>query len=113
MRQIDAGCIRCGDCCEFIGCGFTLEKVRSTPDFPDRDFILEHWTPIDPPAKKLNPLMSDKQFDGYIWYKCDLFDSETRKCKVFKNRPETCRGCAPRRDTNKTLMSARCGYFKE
>ena len=108
-----AKCTQCGDCCEFIAVGASLDKTRTIPDFPYRDFILKHWTPIEPPAKKLNPLMSDKQFDGYFWYKCDLFDTKTRKCKDHDNRVRRCKSYPTRGHNNKTLMSARCGFYKE
>lgn len=103
-------CIKCGDCCEFIATGFMLDEVINNPDFSERDFILEHWTPVEPPKENRNPLMSNKCFDGFMWYGCDLFDSETRLCKDYENRPQICRGY-PNYHKPKDLISARCGYM--
>ena len=106
-------CIKCGDCCEFIGLGATLDEIRADPNFPDRDFILQHWTPTKAPKKKPNPLMSDKCFDGYYWYKCDLFDSKERLCRDYKNRPEICKDCPGKNRKPESLISVRCGYMPE
>ncbi len=106
-------CIQCGDCCEFIAVGFTLDRVQKDLTFPDREFILKHWTPSEKPLKKPNLLMSDKQFNGYFWYKCDLFDSESRKCKEHVNRIQICKNYPTSGHNNKTLISARCGFYKE
>lgn len=104
-------CIKCGDCCEFIGLGVRLGRIKANPKFPDRDFILQHFSPREAPKEKLNPLMSDKCFDGFYWYKCDLFDEETRLCKDYENRPAICRNY-PSSHKPKDLLSARCGFMK-
>lgn len=104
-------CIKCGDCCEFIAVGFTLDEVRRNTDFPDRAFILKHWTPREPPAEKLNPLMSDRCFEGCIWYKCDLFDDESRLCKDHENRAKICREYPSKFHKSENLISARCGFM--
>lgn len=106
-------CAKCGDCCEFIGLGVTLDEVEADPNFPDRDFVLEHWTPTEVPKDKPNPLMSDKCFDGYVWYKCDLFNEKTRLCKDYKNRPEMCKNYPGKNRKPETLISARCGFMPE
>ncbi len=102
-------CIKCGDCCECLAAGFTLDEVRNNPGFPERDFILKHLTPAEKPKQKKNPLMSDRAFDGFFWWHCDLFDAETRLCKDHKNRPDMCRAY-PSIHKNEDLISERCGY---
>jgi len=104
-------CIKCGDCCEFIGLGATLDEIRANPNFLGRDFILQRWTPTKAPKKKPNPLMSDKCFDGHYWYKCDLFDSKKRLCRDYKNRPEICKDCPGKDPKPESLISARCGFM--
>ena len=104
-------CIKCGDCCEAIALGATIEQIKADARFLSRDFILEHWTPCEPPKQKLNPLMNDKCFNGFIWYECDLFDSETRVCKDHKNKPAICKEY-PGGRKSESLISARCGFFK-
>ena len=110
MRQIDAGCIRCWDCCEFIAVGFTLEKVRADPDFPDRGFILKHWTPTELPSEKPNPAMSDKQFSNCFWYECDLLNTKTRKCRDYENRPLICKGCPGCIHGDKARLSVKAAF---
>jgi len=107
------GCIQCGDCCEKIALGLTLDQIKAKSDVPDKNFILEHWTPAEKPIAKRNALMSDKQFNGYYWYTCDLFDTKTRKCKDWENRPAICRNYPSRRHTNETLISSNCGFYRE
>jgi len=104
-------CIKCGDCCEFLAAGFTPDEIKDDPDFHDRDFILKHWIPAGRPEKKPNPLMSDRAFEGFIWYRCDLFDPETRLCKDYENRPNMCRDCPGSGFMPKDIISARCGFM--
>ncbi len=108
---MENGCIKCGDCCEFIAAGFTVDEVRANPDFPDRAFILKHWRPGKPPEKKLNPLMSDKCFEGFIWYECDLFDAENRMCRDYENRANICKNYPGRNHKPKDLISKRCIFW--
>ena len=105
-------CIKCGDCCEFYALGASLEQITADAKFPDRDFVLKHLTPRQAPKHKPNPLMSDRAFDGFYWYSCDLFDSVKRLCKDYENRPGLC-GKYPKNHKPKDLISARCGFFKE
>lgn len=104
-------CKKCGDCCKFIAVGFTLDKIRNNPEFPDRDFILKHWTPREAPEKKLNPLMSDKCFEGFIWYECDLFDAESRLCKDYENRANICKNYPSKDHKPKDLISKHCAFW--
>ncbi len=106
-------CIKCGDCCEFIAVGFTLDEVRNNLNFPDRNFILAHWTPRQAPKSKLNPLMSDKCFNGYLWYECDLFDHKTRLCRDYENRANICREYPSKYHKPEGLISCRCGFIPE
>lgn len=106
-------CIKCGDCCEYIAVGFTLDEVRSDPDFPDRDFILHHWTPATPSKKKLNPWMKDKCFNGFNFFSCNLFDSQTRLCKDYETRAVICRKYPTSFHNSENLISARCGFMPE
>lgn len=85
------GCNRCGGCCRDIAVGFTIERVRDNPDFPDREFILKHWKQKEAPKKKLYPNMSGKQYKGYVWMSCDWFNAKTNQCKYYENRPDICR----------------------
>jgi len=109
-------CIKCGDCCEFLGAGFTLDELRANPNFlpHDRDFILEHWTAAEKPKRKPNPLMLDRAFEGYHFYRCDLFDQQTRLCKDNENKPLICKSyptdCNRKRED---YISERCGYVSE
>ncbi len=96
-------CIRCGDCCEFLALG-------DLQGHPDREFILAHCRPTEAPKKKPNPLMSDKCFDGYIWYKCVWFDAVNRRCKAYEYRPAMCKEY-PNKRKPESLISARCGFF--
>lgn len=104
-------CIKCGDCCEFIATGFTLDEVKNTLNFPDRDFILAHWTPRQAPREKLNPLMSNRCFEGFNWLTCDLFNHETRLCMDYENRVRICKAYPSRHHKPKNLISTRCGFM--
>lgn len=84
-------CNKCGDCCRFIALGSTIEQIRVDGGFPDRDFILVHWTSSEKPPQKLYPKMDDKRYDGFIWYKCDRFDVETNLCDDYENKGDICR----------------------
>lgn len=106
-------CIKCGDCCEFIGLGVALDEIKAEMSYPDRDFILRHWAATGAPQRKPNPLMSDKCFNGYHWYKCDLLDSQTRLCKDYENRPQICKDCPGKNPKPESLISARCGFMQE
>jgi Fe-S-cluster containining protein len=106
-------CIKCGDCCEFIAVGFTLDEVRNTASFPDRDFILTHWTPIEAPREKLNPSMSDRCFKGHIWYRCDLLDHKRRLCKNYEKRANICKEYPNKHHKAEGLISCRCGFMPE
>jgi Fe-S-cluster containining protein len=110
---MEGRCIKCGDCCEFIAVGFTLDEVRKNENFPDRDFILNHWLEVNPPKIKPNPLMSDKCFNGYIFYKCDLFDPILRRCNDHENRPNICRDYPGQNRKPESLFSARCGFMPQ
>lgn len=103
-------CIKCGDCCEFIGLGVTLDEIKANIHFPDREFILRHWVVTSKPREKSNFLMSDKCFNGYHWYRCDLFDSQTRLCKDYENRPQICKDYPGKNRQSSRFISARCGF---
>ncbi len=84
-------CVRCGDCCRHVATGFTLDDVRNEPSFPDREFILKHWRPAEPPAVRLYPKLSDKRYKGFVWWSCDVFNAEKNLCKNYDDRPDICR----------------------
>lgn len=106
-------CFKCGVCCEFIAFGANLEQIKADKNFPDRDFILEHWKPKEPPPIKLNPNVSDKCWNGWFWFTCDLFDSITRLCIDYDNRPQICQNYPGNRENiNSSLITEKCGFFE-
>lgn len=104
-------CVKCGDCCRKIPCGFVLDEVKADTSFQDRDFILEHWKPTTPLKNKLNPLMPDRCFEGFVWYECDMFEPVTNLCKDYENRPAICWSYPSEDHKSENLVSARCGFI--
>ncbi len=86
--------IECGDCCTWIGIRKPLDQLADEcGPSADIDFMLKHWTSTKLPPVDVNPVVLAMRTKYKNWYKCDLYDSETRKCKDFENRPKLCRGC--------------------
>jgi Fe-S-cluster containining protein len=67
------GCMGCGDCC-------TMLNFKVIPESRDNDFSLAHYGKLENvPSTVL------------VAHNCQHLDLETKKCKVYKNRPKTCR----------------------
>lgn len=93
--------------------GQSIEQIKANEKYPDRDFILAHFTPISPPSEKMNPLMSDECFAGFYWFKCDLLDPDKKTCTDYQNRPRICRDYPGKRENiNTSLITDKCGFFE-
>lgn len=89
------GCAKCGDCCEDLcldtrhvdeGNRWWLYWQRGGKKntrtrqgmWPDIRFITSHWTEV-------------RRTGGQSVMRCDQFDTETRTCMAYEDRPPVCR----------------------
>lgn len=114
----------CGACCDPVVSPFTLnEMAQTTPgQWPDgganRDFMLNHLRPISRrEGLRRAPYLTDgvtvmgrpgepgSEVIAYsFFYECEFFDTDTRRCTNYDNRPPMCRmypwyGNDPTRDS--------------
>jgi len=79
-------CRRCGKCCEELTLDFsefdlpgeeTSFRIRITKN-GDKEFIEKHWT-------------IEKIGTHKIWYSCEFFNKETKRCNNYEGRPDVCK----------------------
>lgn len=95
------GCDGCGLCCDpvYLGPGVRMKVIKDGhPDHHANGNI--EW------ARNLMP-----RGDGY--YDCPNFNTETRNCNDYENRPEVCRGYPFYNKPHKALDFAECVYWSE
>lgn len=91
----------CGACCDPVLLPYGRIAAMSDPAIPkaDRDWARDHLSVVS--AKEgyaKHPYLKGRamvdQFGEFmlpVFYRCDLFDTETRRCTDYDNRPGTCR----------------------
>lgn len=88
MGEAGAGCVACGDCCDPVWFPLGPADVRQGAvtarrgeDRANLEFAARHW--------RATGARGD---DGRYGYRCDRFDSRTRRCTAHEERPPVCRG---------------------
>ncbi len=79
---------RCtGHCCEYFTLSSPIEHIRSWVDHPDSTPNLrkEYWNVAD------MVIQLPDEDDGTPRFTCRHFDTETRNCTNYENRPKLCR----------------------
>jgi Fe-S-cluster containining protein len=122
-------CNGCGACCDPV---ITVISPQHLADGTaeqvvgeeEADWMRAHLTPILPRREGLKMVASWSKGVTYFtpgneflpvlswFYRCDLYDSETRRCTDFENRPPMCRGYPwydEKPDPRKT-MPLTCSY---
>jgi Fe-S-cluster containining protein len=97
-------CNGCGACCEPFQTVFAPNHFALHPDAFDPDelvFYREHLTPMKRrDGRRMtwwSTGWSEMIIDGHAqllaahYYKCDRYDTETRQCTDYANRPDVCR----------------------
>lgn len=121
-------CNGCGDCCEVIPFPYRPEEVRylwkhGQVDTPTARWAVEHLHPLTRrQVSELHPWrlrhavrVGSPEAEPELWpryYRCDLFDAETRRCTAYAERPPPCREYpwpdgVPNRNT---LLSPHCSF---
>lgn len=132
-------CNGCGDCCDPVAIVFTQEFVRSLDPKSRREivgkrstrWILEELVPIDREvglAESPHLSTGETTFTieglgdvkvGTHFYRCLNFDTETRQCRAYDDRPPECAGYPWYEATpdaydeelkERTPLPARCSY---
>ena len=88
--MIEVNCPKgCGKCCKVITMtGQSKLNWRKQ----DAEWSLKHLKRIrKKDAIKIRPILAKVSWKGLQYYKCNLFDYKTNKCKDYKRRPYMCR----------------------
>ncbi len=99
-------CNGCGSCCDPVWLPYTQETAKFLGGMPDdnRRWILEDLTPMSKTQAKLREPELVRQIQkirslaksaggniAVYYYSCKNFDTETRQCLIYDNRPTVCR----------------------
>ena len=77
---------RCGACCDPVILGWDPAGIPDTS--PNAEFIRAHWT-----LRATGHETSDPDDPPVTWQMtCDAFDTHTRRCTAYTDRPPICRG---------------------
>lgn len=104
-------CNSCGGCCDPVIMPMTMREMRERALVADdwerasTAFVLEHFTELSQrEGMRRAPWMADAMrgksgllFQGRVipqpvYYECDQYNSETRECMAYDDRPPFCRG---------------------
>jgi Fe-S-cluster containining protein len=85
-------CQQCGDCCDPILLRTTKSEIRADMSLEGDEFILQYWHRVSKDlAFEKRPILRKSHYTGRFYYRCELFDSNTRRCGAHDNRPPACR----------------------
>jgi len=83
-KVLDDFCNKCGACCKL----FNL-TIKITDEL--RDFYNTIWGEfVDSPDLYIK-IRDDNKMDIIFGIRCRSFDTKKNKCKIYENRPKTCR----------------------
>ena len=95
MKNSDCG--KCGKCCEGIYLPFSMKEIKERLlDQKDGRFVAENFEQISfEEMSKINPYFVGRcinsQAKDLNYFKCNVFNYETRRCGDYENRPDFCR----------------------
>jgi len=95
MKNSDCG--KCGKCCEGIYLPFSMKEIKERLlGQKDGRFVAENFEQISfEEMKEINPYFVSRcvnpQAKDLNYFKCNVFNHETRRCGDYENRPDFCR----------------------